>query len=84
MALVGWMFPGAVFGNGYGLALQPLVRFQHFSPSADGFDDHDRWDFGVNLIFKGHNARMSLVYQRDEGSSGSDQNIFKVGIQFQI
>jgi hypothetical protein len=67
---------------------QPFFRYQGFdhSPSSanhPGGVDHSNYDFGVNYVMMGHNARMSFVYTHiDEGPQQFGQ--FVIGTQFQF
>ena len=66
--------------------LEPFVRFQEFDPRESGIRDHTRWDFGLNYVLSGHNARITAQYSRDKGSTDdhSSKNIYKLGLQFQL
>ncbi|NRA03179.1 MAG: hypothetical protein HRU00_11335 [Myxococcales bacterium] len=69
---------------------EPFVRYQEFDPdgctACDAASDHERWDFGVNYVLRGHNARITAKYGRDRASlvDTSAKNIFLVGLQFQL
>jgi len=78
-----YLCPAQVGMGAYQGQLQPLVRYQRFDNDGAG-GDHGRLDIGLNYILKGHNARITANYSLDDPASGSDINIFKVGLQFQI
>jgi hypothetical protein len=75
----GYMFPGKV---GWGF-VQPVVRYQEFD--ADLTNSSTRqWDFGMNYVIDGHNARVTLDYALGQTSHVADSNEFVIGIQVQI
>lgn len=63
-ALVGYLIPGHI-GPGQ---FQPHIRYQGFHDSTtlagrNPVDaSQDEWDFGINYVISGHNARISLIY----------------------
>jgi hypothetical protein len=89
MALVAYLIPGKV---GWG-QFQPHVRYQGFEEASAGTavnattSNVARWDFGVNYVMSGHNARVSLVYthttHRDLAPNKQDGMIV-LGTQFQF
>lgn len=83
-----YMFPDKVgMGN-----FQPYIRYTDVSP--DNSADRDEIDVGVNYIIKGHNARVSMMYQYGDiatkglnytpSASGKNVGAFKVGLQYQF
>lgn len=62
--------------------IQPQIRYQQFNP--DGGVKRKRYDYGVNYIINGHDARVSLVYSKDDMGAAPDTNIFTLGVQLQI
>jgi hypothetical protein len=85
------LLPQQIGSGTFRAKLQPIVRFQEFDPENGLADDHTRVDIGLNLIFDGHNARLSLLYARDDGSPFGapgqeldDRGIFKIGLQIQL
>lgn len=62
--------------------IQPQIRYQQFSPN--GGTKRKRYDYGVNYIINGHDARVSLVYSKDDMGAAPDTNVFTLGVQLQI
>lgn len=65
---------------------QPVARFQNLD--IDDGAETDNWEFGVNYIIDGHNAKLSLMYSNTDidpavGSS-NDFNALQLGLQLQI
>ena len=80
-----FLFPDRVGSGSLEGQVQPMLRFQEFSNSgASGTGEHTRLDLGVNHIINGHNARISLTYSMDDPVTGSDFDMIKIGLQFQI
>ena len=76
---VAFLFPTEV---GYG-KFQPVFRYQHFN--VDLTDRTSKqYDFGLNYIIKGHNARLSGVYSHatTERAPSNDKVILGVQLQF--
>lgn len=84
------LFPQQV---GWG-RLQPYVRYQKFdadSTSGDGVtsfnvaaSDSKQYDYGVNYVIDGHNARISATYTRNEFTAAQDIDKFTLGLQLQF
>lgn len=82
-----YMFPQEI---GIG-KLQPYVRYTDVSPDSSA--DRDEIDVGINYIIKGHNARISMMYQYGDiatkglnytpSAAGNKVGAFKVGLQYQ-
>lgn len=68
------------------LGYQPYVRFTSNEPSS-GIDS-DLAEIGLNLIIKGHNARLNVNYTSGDanitGARGPDVDSFSFGVQIQI
>ncbi|VAW84573.1 FmdC precursor [hydrothermal vent metagenome] len=80
-----------LFGNNMGMGkLQPMLRYQ--SVEVDGLGgamgtDTEQLDVGLNYIIDGHNARISLVYEANEettGGTSTDTNAIRLGVQLQM
>lgn len=73
-----YMFPEKV-GVGY---VQPAFRYQEFDARLTSAVTR-QYDFGINYIIDGHNARISADYAKVMNSASSD-NLFVLGVQLQI
>ncbi len=63
--------------------LKPLFWYQEYDHKFGGVQH--QWELGLQYVIAGHNARVSLVYGRqDPGSGFSTVNIVRFGIQLQI
>lgn len=90
LASVGLLFPQKV---GWG-QFQPYVRYQKFeqdSALGDGASapnvasgDTKQFDYGVNYIIDGHNARISAFYSDLQISDAKDRKAFVLGVQYQF
>jgi len=67
LAQVSFLIPGKI---GWG-EFQPHIRYQGYDQTAGGPGNVARWDFGVNYVMSGHNARISLVYSHVTHRGGS-------------
>jgi hypothetical protein len=82
MATVAFLIPGKL---GWG-QFQPHIRYQGFEEANAGIprnpteDNLDRWDFGVNYVMAGHNARISLVYSHITHRGGSANGATPPGV----
>jgi hypothetical protein len=65
---------------------QPYVRYTSNEP--DNGADSDLAEVGLNLVIKGHNARLNFNYTSGDanltGYPGSDADTFAFGVQIQI
>jgi hypothetical protein len=72
-------------GNGT-LRYQPYVRYTSNEPESGA--DSDLAELGLNLIMKGHNARLNVSYTSGDanltGSPGPDVDTLSFGVQIQI
>lgn len=59
---------------------QPVVRYQEFDPKLG--PTVKAYDVGLNYIIKGHNARLSAVWQHLD-VAGFDNDRITAGVQFQ-
>jgi hypothetical protein len=82
LASVAYLIPGHV---GWG-QFQPHIRYQGFEQTAAGPGNATQWDFGVNYVMSGHNARVSLVYSHIVTRELADkqQGMIVLGTQFQF
>ncbi|MET0547527.1 MAG: porin [Caulobacterales bacterium] len=62
---------------------QPVVRYQNFDADLTGVET-EQYDFGVNYIIKGHNARLSAVYAIADTNATSSSDAFIAGLQLQF
>lgn len=77
--LASYLFPEKI-GIGQ---LQPNVRYERLDRDTGGA--HKRWDVGLNYVIDGHNARVSLIYGREDPGPGLNSfNSFQLGVQLQI
>jgi hypothetical protein len=77
---VGFLFPTEV-GPG---KFQPVFRYQQYDVSLTD-QKLKQYDFGVNYILKGHNARLSLEYSHQTDNTpapNNDRVTFCVQLQF--
>ena len=73
-----YMFPDKV-GYGY---VQPAFRYQEFDAHLTSVVTR-QYDFGINYIIDGHNARVSADYAKVM-TTGSSDDMFVLGVQLQI
>jgi hypothetical protein len=84
--LVAYLIPGKV---GWG-QFQPHIRYQGFDEIDAGTarnptpSNQARWDFGVNYVMAGHNARVSMVYSHTDFSGPTKSGMLTIGTQFQF
>ncbi|WP_293675853.1 hypothetical protein [uncultured Phenylobacterium sp.] len=77
LASAAFLFPTEV-GPG---KFQPVVRYQEFDPRVG--PTVEAYDIGLNYIIKGHNARLSAVWQHvDAGAADNDRLTAGVQLQF--
>lgn len=71
---------GKVWGN-----FQPYVRWQEYDRdfTTTGVLE-DQVDLGLNYIIDGHDARVSLVWERRSAAGMSDFDLLRVGAQVQF
>lgn len=62
---------------------QPYARYQKFMNDTTGGYARE-YDFGVNYIIDGHNARISLDYASIKGTGTQSTDRFIVGVQLQF
>lgn len=79
LASAAFLFPEKV---GWG-KFQPVFRYQEFDADLTKIDSQ-QYDFGLNYIIDGHNARISAVYVIDQATHAADSNEFIIGIQAQF
>jgi len=77
-----------LFGGGGTVKWQPYVRYTSNEPDGAAPLDSDLAELGLNMIIKGHNARMNLSYTSGDanltGSPGADVGSLQFGVQIQI
>ena len=76
--LASWLFSERM-GPG---RLQPMFRYQHAVASTGG-DPTRTYDFGMNYILDGHNARAGLAVQTTSPALGSTYTGVQLGVQIQ-
>jgi hypothetical protein len=76
-ALAGYLFPATGPGQ-----FQPVVRYA--KGDVDNGPDGEVVDFGINYIIRGHNARVSLNYQRNQDSLFGEDDVVTLGVQLQM
>ena len=77
---VAYLFP-QVIGLG---RFQPYVRYQEreFDLIDVGDDDQERWEYGLNYVMKGHDARVSFTYVTQDGINTDDMWVLGVQLQY--
>lgn len=82
-ATVAYLLPGSSF-----IRWQPYVRYTSNEPDTAGVGDSDLSELGLNMIMKGHNARMNVSWSSGDanlsGAPGADVDSLTFGVQFQI
>ncbi len=84
-----YLFPQKVYVG----RVQPYFRYT--SNEADNSSDRDEYEFGINYVIDGHNARISLMYQYGDietkgrfnwvpGATGDEVSAIKLGLQIQL
>ncbi|HWE25777.1 MAG TPA: hypothetical protein VG496_17695 [Myxococcales bacterium] len=77
-ALASYLFaPKLAFGQ-----LQPMVRWQEFTPTAGG-DATKVLDGGVNYIIDGHNTRVAFAVQHRDVPTAASTTSYQFGVQIQ-
>lgn len=63
---------------------QPYVRYQYreYDLIPTGEDDQTRWEYGINYVMKGHDARFSFTYVSQDGVD-TDDDLWVLGVQLQ-
>lgn len=74
-----YLFPAQV---GWG-KFQPYLRYQKYDNDLTDVDSK-QYDYGVNYVMDGHNARISATYTRNETDGSEDLDKFVVGLQLQF
>ncbi|HLY11151.1 MAG TPA: hypothetical protein VKW04_17760 [Planctomycetota bacterium] len=82
---VAYLIPGHL---GWG-QFQPIFRYQGFDHSPSSANnpvagDIAHYDFGVNYVMMGHNARISFVYTHIDAGNKAQFGEYVVGTQFQF
>jgi hypothetical protein len=76
-----------LFGGDSTVRWQPYIRYNSNEPDG-GLADSDLTELGLNMILKGHNARMNVSYTSGDanlsGFAGPDADTISFGIQVQI
>lgn len=76
-----------LFGGDSKVRWQPYVRYTSNEPDG-GLPDSDLTELGLNMILKGHNARMNVSFTSGDanlsGYAGPDTDAISFGIQVQI
>jgi hypothetical protein len=62
---------------------QPFVRYQSFDADLSHTNSNE-YDFGVNYVISGHNARISLDYSKNDGGGIRGYDRFIAGLQLQF
>ena len=79
LASVAYLFPSLI-GPG---RLQPYIRYQKKEDDINDVDA-EQWDFGLNYVIKGHDARISLTYTDfDSDDDSADDSYYVLGVQLQ-
>ena len=75
-----------LIGSGGTVKWQPYFRYTSNEPSSG--TDSDLTELGLNMVIKGHNARMNVSYTSGDanltGAPGPDADTISFGVQVQI
>lgn len=63
--------------------LQPHFRYQTFDADLTNVTTK-QYDYGVNYVIDGHNARLSLTYSKSEATGTADTDRIVLGLQLQF
>ena len=82
----GWLFPQPIGACGVCGRVRPWVRYQRYSydDQTEAGDEHAperEWDFGVDYVICGHNARWTTFWGRRKDACGCEEDIFRTGVQ---
>lgn len=79
LAAVAYLVPTKL---GWG-RLQPHFRYQTFDADLTNVTTK-QYDYGVNYVIDGHNARLSLTYSKSETTGAADTDRIVLGLQLQF
>jgi hypothetical protein len=71
-----------LFAGSGKMKYQPYVRFVDIAPDAG--TDGDSTEVGLNMILKGHNARLNVNWLSTDPGTGNDFDKLSFGVQIQI
>jgi hypothetical protein len=71
-----------LFASSSSMKWQPYVRYVSMEPDV-GLDS-DITELGLNMILRGHNARLNLNFSSSDPATGPDVDSFSFGVQIQI
>jgi len=83
---VGWLLPREIGCCGVCGCFRPFVRYQRYdyndqAAAASAKEFNEGWDFGVDYVIKGHNARFSNFYGTRDIVGGVREDIYRTGLQ---
>jgi hypothetical protein len=82
----GWLFPQRIGCCCFSGRLRPWTRYQRYSydDQTVAADDHapvHEWDFGLDYIICGSNAKFTTFWGDRKDACGCEEQIFRTGVQ---
>jgi len=82
----GWLLPQEIGCCGVCGRFRPFVRYQRYdyndqAAAAAAKEFSEGWDFGVDYIIKGHNARINNQFGTRDVVGGIRQDEYRTGVQ---
>jgi hypothetical protein len=82
----GWLLPQEIGCGGVCGRFRPFVRYQRYDytdqkAAASANDFSEGWDFGVDYVIKGHNARFTNFFGTRDIVGGVHEDIYRTGLQ---
>jgi hypothetical protein len=82
----GWLLPQEIGCCGVCGRFRPFVRYQRYdyddqAAAAAANEFSEGWDFGVEYVIKGHNARFTNFYGTRDIVGGPREDIYRTGLQ---
>jgi hypothetical protein len=82
----GWLLPQEIGCCGVCGRFRPFVRYQRYdyndqAAAASAKEFSEGWDFGVDYVIKGHNARFTNFIGTRDIVGGIHEDIYRTGLQ---
>jgi len=82
----GWLLPQEIGCCGVSGRFRPFVRYQRYeyddqAAAAAAKEFSEGWDFGVEYVIKGHNARFTNFFGTRDIVGGPREDIYRTGLQ---
>jgi hypothetical protein len=82
----GWLLPREIGCCGVCGRFRPFVRYQRYdyndqAAAASAKEFGEGWDFGVDYVIKGHNARFTNFFGTRDIVGGVREDIYRTGLQ---